>query len=197
MKRSLLLLFSILFTVICVNAQTEEVVLRPVTASYTVGSGSSHLADTYLSPINYNGWSTSLNYDRWQAMKFNPEAWVMNLSFGFDIDRVLNQSGNAVMWSAGVRASWGMLHRWNVAKGLKLGIGPAVNLDLGCLYLDRNSNNPVAAKAAFTVGASAYAAYNFRLRRLPVTLMWQPSLPVVGAFFSPDYGELYYEIYLG
>ncbi|MDE5744702.1 MAG: DUF3316 domain-containing protein [Paramuribaculum sp.] len=197
MKRTLLLLFGILLTVVEISAQTEEAVLRPVTASYTVGVGSSHLADTYLSPINYNGWSASLNYDRWQTMKFKPQLWVMNMSFGVDMDRVLNQSGNAVMWAAGLRASWGMLHRWDIAKGFKLGIGPALNLELGCLYLDRNSNNPVSAKAAVTVGATAYAAYNFRLCRLPVTLMWQPSLPVIGSFFSPDYGELYYEIYLG
>ena len=31
----------------------------------------------------------------------------------------------------------------------------------------------------------------------PLTLRYQPVLPVAGVFFSPDYGELYYEIYLG
>lgn len=179
------------------KAQTYEDILRPVEASYTVGAGSSHLADTYLSPINYNGWSASLNYQRWQAMKFNPQNWVMKLDFGVDVNRALNRAGNSVMWYAGLNASWTIMRRWSILRGLRLGIGPAVQLDLGCMYLSRNSNNPASAKAAFTLGAAGYAAYNIRLGHLPVTFVWSPSLPAVGAFFSPDYGELYYEIYLG
>ncbi|MDE6651430.1 MAG: DUF3316 domain-containing protein [Paramuribaculum sp.] len=197
MKKSVL--FLLVFLTFCVagHAQTEEQILRPVTAAYTFGIGSSHLADTYLSPINYNGWSASFDYNRWQAMKASPESWLMNLNFGIEIDRGLNRVGNAVMWYAGFNASWGVLRRWNIVKGLKIGVGPIANIDLGALYLNRNSNNPVSAKAALTVGANGFAAYNLRIGRLPVTLLWQPTLPVVGAFFSPDYGELYYEIYLG
>ena len=32
---------------------------------------------------------------------------------------------------------------------------------------------------------------------MPVTIGYQPSLPLVGVFFVPEYGELYYEISLG
>ncbi len=39
--------------------------------------------------------------------------------------------------------------------------------------------------------------YNFKIGALPVTFRYQPSMPLTGVFFSPDYGELYYEIYLG
>lgn len=198
MKRILVLSVLGVIAVFMAGARSaEEEILRPVTAAYTLGAGSSHLADTYLSPINYNGFSVSLNYDRWQAMKFNPQRWVMKLAFGVEIEHGNNRAGNAVMWYGGINGSWTMMHRWNIVKGLTLGVGPAANLDLGCLYLERNSNNPVSAKAAITVGASGYAAYNMRIGRLPVTFTWQPSLPLIGAFFSPDYGELYYEIYLG
>jgi len=30
-----------------------------------------------------------------------------------------------------------------------------------------------------------------------VTLRYHPTIPLTGVFFSPDYGELFYEIYLG
>lgn len=48
-------------------------ILRPVTSAYTFGAGSSHLADTYLSPLKYTGWHVDFHYERMQAMKFNPE----------------------------------------------------------------------------------------------------------------------------
>jgi len=35
---------------------------RPVLSAYTVSAGSSHVAETYLSPLKYSGWSTALAY---------------------------------------------------------------------------------------------------------------------------------------
>jgi hypothetical protein len=32
---------------------------------------------------------------------------------------------------------------------------------------------------------------------MPVTFRYMADLPLTGVFFAPDYGELYYEIYLG
>ena len=70
-------------------------------------------------------------------------------------------------------------------------------VDLGCIYSERNGNNPASAKAAWTLNLTAYASWNVNIGSLPVTLRYQPTLPVTGVFFSPDYGQLYYEIYLG
>ena len=41
------------------------------------------------------------------------------------------------------------------------------------------------------------AVYRTRLGRLPLTLRYQATLPVVGCFFLPDYDQSFYEIYLG
>lgn len=172
-------------------------VLRPVTAAYTLQTGSAHIADTYLSPIKYNGWNIGLHYERWQAMRFDPRRWVMQLTFGVQAESTENLARNANMWYAGIDFSWAMMRRWRPLPALTLGFGGKLDMNLGCVYLSRNGNNPVAAKAALTLDATAYAAYNIRIGRLPVTLSWQPTLPLTGAFFSPDYGELYYEIYLG
>ncbi len=171
--------------------------LRPVTAAYTVELGSSHLTDTYLSPIKYDGWHAAFNYERRQAMRFDPEHWTMRLEARVGVDCGDNIARNATMWNLDVSFRWGMMRRWKVADGLTLAAGGSTGINGGCLYNARNGNNPVSAKAAWTVNLTGYAAYNMRLWRLPVTLCYQPTLPVTGAFFSPDYGELYYEIYLG
>lgn len=171
--------------------------LRPVAAAYTFEVGSTHLADTYLSPLKYDGWSAAFRYERMQAMKFDPERWIMRLSASVEVDRTQNPARNAAMWMGAIDASWGMLRRWRLPRSLTLAAGGSTGVNLGCLYNDRNGNNPASAKAAWTVNATAMAVWNVTLGKLPVTLRYQPTVPLTGVFFSPDYGELYYEIYLG
>ena len=178
-------------------AQEQAELLRPVTSAWTVEVGSAHVTDSYLSPIHYSGWTVGLTYDRWQAMRFCPEKWVMNLNIHGRFSRTLNKAGNAQMSDFAVSASWGMLYRFDLMQNLRLRLGGSTTLTGGAIYLARNGNNPVSAKAALTVNLASLLQYNLRLGRLPITLSWQCSLPVFGMFFSPEYDELYYEIYLG
>lgn len=188
-----------LVSAVLLRAADGEKPLRPVAAAYTVEVGSSHLSDTYLTPLKYTGQSFALGYERLQAMAFSPERWVMQLSGRLGLNRALNPARNATMWDLDLELQWAMMHRWRIGSvsGLQLYGGGATTLDVGALYLSRNGNNPVSAKASWTVGLTGAAVYNFSISRLPVCLRYQPTLPVIGAFFSPDYGELYYEIYLG
>ena len=171
--------------------------LRPVASAYMLEFGGSRINDTYLTPLKYTGWMAGFKYERMQAMKFNPEKWVMRLSAGVEIDRTQNPAKNADMWYLGLDASWGMMHRWKLPHEITIGAGGSTSLDIGCLYSTRNGNNPASAKAAWTINAIGYVAWNFNVGRLPITVKYQTTLPITGVFFSPDYGELYYEIYLG
>lgn len=172
-------------------------VLRPVRAAYTIEAGSSRLADTYLSPLRYSGWHLGLGYQRYQAMKFSPEKWVMSLTAEISLDKTRNPARNASMWDIDLRADWGMMRRYGILPWLALAPGASTSLDIGAVYNARNGNNPVSAKAAWTVNFTGYASARFKVSHLPVTLTYRPTLPVTGVFFAPDYGELYYEIYLG
>ena len=69
--------------------------------------------------------------------------------------------------------------------------------DVGCVYNRRNGNNPASVKADITVNLTGYVTWKTRLWRLPVMLRWQTTMPLAGGFFSPEYDELYYELYLG
>lgn len=171
--------------------------LRPVVSAYTLEFGSSHLADTYLTPLKYAGIGAAFNYERWQAMRFDPGRWVMRMNVRVDLDRAENPAGNATMLYGGIDFRWGMMRRWHPLDRMTVGVGGEAELALGCLLNQRNGNNPASARASVTVGVTAYATYALTLAGVPVVVRYQPSLPVLGAFFSPDYGELYYEIYLG
>lgn len=173
------------------------IVLRPVNASYTLRAGSAHIADTYLSPIKYSGWNVGLAYQRLQAAKFNPENWLLQLGVAAEAQGTQNPRKSAEMWSGALQIDYAVMWRKTLCHGLTIGVGPQASLIAGVRYLEINGNNPASARAAFTVNATGFAAWHTHLGRLPVTLRYQPSIPIIGAFFAPDYGELYYEIYLG
>lgn len=171
--------------------------VRPVRSTYAIEAGSAHLADTYLTPLHYDGWHVGIDYSRSQAMKFSPGKWTMQLRLGLGFDRTQNPVRNARMIDFMLNASWGMIRKFSVIDRLTVGVGPELGVNLGCLYLSRNGNNPASAKAAVTLDATALAAYRMTIAKLPVTFTFQPTVACLGAFFSPDYGQLYYQIYLG
>ena len=176
------------------GAQTVE---RPVLSSYTVEAGSAHLVETYLSPLKYSGWGTALGYERMQAMRFDPDRWTMQLRGRLGLQGTRNPARNATMWDVDLELAWGMMRRFKLPEGFTIMAGGSTGVDAGVFYNARNSNNPAAAKAAWTVRALGAGVWNGRVGRLPLCLRYQAELPLAGMFFSPEYGELYYEIYLG
>ena len=171
--------------------------VRPVNSSYMIEAGSSHLADTYLSPLKYTGWNAAFQYERMQAMKFSPQAWRQQLKIGVEANGAENPARNADMYYTSVSASWGMMHLWQLPCGIALAAGGSAGGNLGVVYNSRNGNNPASAKADLTLNATGYATWKTRLWRLPVMLRWQTTMPLTGVFFSPEYDDLYYEISLG
>lgn len=182
----------------CLHAQTTVETIRPVTSSYTFSTGSASIADTYLSPLIYHGWNLGLAYSRMQAMAFNPDNWVMRLRISGEASRATNFVGNGKMWRGDINASWAMMRRWRqLPAGITAGIGGYTSLSGGAIYNPRNGNNPAAAKAAFNIGLSAYATRIFNIGHRRILARIECDTPLLGAFFSQQYGELYYEIWLG
>lgn len=180
-----------------VRASDDAETIRPVTSAYMFNIGGAKLINTYLTPIKYSGLDFGFAYERMQAMKFDPERWVMRLHASIDMNKTENPVRNADMWRLVGDVSWGMTYRWRLPYGIVVAAGGSTGVDLGCVYNPRNGNNPVAVEAAWTVNATGYATWQAKIGRLPVTLKYQPTIPLAGVFFSPDYGELFYEIYLG
>ncbi|MDE6311069.1 MAG: DUF3316 domain-containing protein [Muribaculaceae bacterium] len=196
-RRFVVLFIAVVATIVPMFADDPEI-MRPVYSAYMFEAGSSHLAETYLSPLHYDGWTIALAHRRAQAMRFNPLHWHMELGGRVSLDRTLARPArNVVEWRAELELDWSMMHKWRLEKGLKLYAGGFTRADAGVFYLARNGNNPVAAKASWTIGPKVGASYDGRLGRVPVALRYFAEMPLTGIFFSPAYGELYYEIYLG
>ena len=172
---------------------------RPVNSSFMFDIGGAQILDTYLTPIKYKGLNLRLGYERLQAMKFSPWRWVSQIEAGVDYQKVKNPVGNHTMHSLMGEFQWGMMHRWHIGSvpGLQLMAGGETRFRGGVIYNANNSNNPVSAKIHWSIGLQGMAVYNMRLGKLPVTLRYQVVLPLLGVFFSPEYGQSFYEIYLG
>lgn len=193
-------ILAILVAIVCAAAIRGAEPLRPVMSSWTVEAGTSHIVNTYLTPLHYNGIHTALAYRRLQCVKGTDGRWLMQLdgSIGFDSDQ--NPPRNATMYDATFALDWGIMRRWRPFVSIpqiSIAVGPAIDLSAGAIYLSRNGNNPVAAKGSITIDATGLAAYSINLGRLPVTIFYGARLPVAGTFFAPQYGQLYYEIWLG
>lgn len=165
---------------------------------YTIEAGSSSLTDTYLSPLTFRGWSMGMGFERMSAMGFNPQRWGMDYGVGLSAQRATPQSLSVAMWGARLKAWWGMLHKWDFGlENLSVAFGPSAGIDAGVLYIDRSGNNPASAKGAVTLNVDGLVKYGWHIGRFPVDVSCHPTMALAGVFFSPEYDELYYEIYLG
>ena len=173
--------------------------IRPIMSAYMVDIGGASVLDTYLSPIRYKGVNVRVGYERLQAMKFNPDKWIMQKEAGIDYSPSENPVGNHTIHALMADFKWGMMHRWRMSQveGLQLFGGGSTQLRGGALYAPANSNNVVSVKINWSIDLTGMAVYNRRIGKLPITFRYQATLPVMGVMYSPEYGETYYEMYVG
>ena len=197
----LLIMLSMAWGAQCAIAQgnESEKPLRPVASMFSAQYGHATELDSYISPVKYGGHAVALAYEAQQATGFNPQRWTRQLSIETDYSYTHNPAGNHEAHALMVDARWALMHRWKdvITPNLTLQLGGETQLRGGVLYNAHNSNNVVSARIHWNVGLMGQAIYNTHIKSLPITLRYQASLPVAGAFFSPDYDEAYYEIYLG
>ena len=76
--------------------------------------------------------------------------------------------------------------------------GATAGIDGGTIYLVRNGNNPVQALLWTGISLTLRGEYDkIRLLGKKLTISENVEIPTLGAFFCPQYGETYYEIYVG
>lgn len=195
MTSKIKLLLLLLATAISVMAQDTP--SRPVIGSYRIEVGKRISYSRYLSPYSYRGTAYALSGNWTKVLPQNPEHLAMDFEGRVEYGRLLNPAGTASEIDAHAQLQWSLLwqNRWK--GGWTAGFGGSVGVYGGALYLLRNSNNPVAAQFATGIAGKAYASKLFMIKKLPVLLADRLTLPLMSGFFCQDYGESYYEIYLG
>lgn len=179
------------------RAAETDTLPRPVTSIYRLETGASSAQSTYLSPVKYTGSAFSFSGEWSKAFNHCPEHLVMRFAGGATFRDMLNPASTARMLGLEAEFTWGMAWRQRLPHNIQISAGGDLELSGGALYLPRNGNNPVSAMAFAGLDLNFSIGWNSRIGRIPFVLSDRIAIPSLGAFFSPQYGESYYEIYLG
>lgn len=192
MRRSSLLI--LLLALISVMGMAQQ---RPVTSRYSLEVGGGSLLDTYLSPIKYSGVSLSLSGEWYKNVAWADSTLLMQFNGAISSVIAQNPTKNKNMYEAGLDFEWGLRKEWHPLRNLTLRGGAGIGLDVGVIYKPTNNNNPATAKADVNLLLGGMACYNTHIGRLPISIFDEVRLPSLSIFFSQQYAETYYEIYLG
>lgn len=191
------LLFICSFPIRANESEERDTVSRPVTGVYGFGIGNRDLLATYLSPLHYHGTVYSIDGYWRKALPFNPEHSVMSFRGDVELSNLINPAKTYRMWGINAGFAWGMAWRTVLPSKVEFTAGGNVSLDGGAYYLMKNSNNPVQIMGRGAIGLTGSVAYPFKIGKLGMVIADNIELPSIGLFFSPQYEESFYEIYLG
>lgn len=180
-----------------VIAQNDTVSLsKPIWAvnkTTSVGYGWASVYDTYLSPLEYTGHLFSLQHERLSRTHFCDKKLIKQQLLSLNATITDNPAKNANEYSILLEYRLGAhVSVWQYGN-FRVRAGGVWNVGGGVIYNERNSNNPASAKAYTNLNLSAQTFYHWK----SCLFRWQLDVPFVGAFFTPEYGESYYEISLG
>lgn len=177
---------------------TEQGYNRHTTHATLFGVGRSSTYDTYLSPTTYTGPCFNVLHESLRKTHWlNGRITTQSIFDGY-FCLTSNNADNADEWGGKANYTVGWHYNWLLlGNRLRLMAGGEIHAGLGAIYNKRNTNNPVSAKADLDLNASVIAIYPFHIRKQPFTLRYQASLLIIGAMFSPNYGQSYYEMSLG
>ena len=179
--------------------QDDSVALRPADISVMLNFGKSGNIDTYLSQLRYEGKRMEIRAEFLRAAKFSPENWIGRVEAALSYDNICNPAGNNTRHTLLADVGYGLMRRLDVhlLPGLDLYAGGVAGFNGGVTYDPRNSNNVCSPQIYLNLGITGMVAYSFKIGKLPVTARYQPEIPVIGAFYLPDYDQSFLEMYLG
>lgn len=163
-----------------------------VNQSTLFGVGSMILTDTYLSPLQYNGLTLSLFHERLNATSMFKGKLLLQQQFFLQGASTDNPISNAKTYYGNIDYHLNGFYPIFKTSSFRLLGGAGADVSLGGIYNIRNSNNPAQLKTSINLNAAVLAFYKWNL----LTLRWQVSTPLLGAFFTPGYAQSYYEIFV-
>lgn len=171
----------------------EPVPLLYTNNAITASIGTANMYDTYLSPLEYKGFSIHLMYEQMRRTTWFDYRFYKQQVFQLDLAKGDNPAKNASEYWALFNYRIGGHYMLYTTDKFRLGVGGLWDINAGVLYNERNGNNPASARGYSNLNLSATASYKFSWG----AIRWQMDSPLMGILFSPKYGQSYYEISLG
>ena len=200
MKNLRYTLLYIIATLFCLQGYAQADSLRRHSTLY--GFGASNVFDSYLSPYSYKGIEARIIRQTERYTKLCGGRVSYQTMIDANASYLKNPAKNVKEYAGGIRYSNAWLYHFPALNGrlwrkgnFQYMVGPQVSFYAGCVYNDRNGNNPAQAKVDLMIDLAAQATYSFRVFRRSWQLRYNLSVPFVGLAFSPQYGQSYYEMF--
>lgn len=177
-----------LFVALNMNAQKPQMM-----RSTMIGGGVNNVLDTYLSPFNYTGFDLRIMHETLRQTKQMEGRIYYHTLLDINGDYLTNRSNTAHEYMAGIRYSNAWLYSLPLREGWGGYLGLQPSVCIGGIYNTRNGNNPAQAKADLMLNATARVHYGLHLFGKLFPISYQLTVPLVGAAYSPNYGQSYYE----
>jgi hypothetical protein len=171
-----------------------EDALRPVHNTVTFHFGHGSMRDTYLTPLLYEGASTSLRYDRARRLRTPLLSGLQ--TFDGTLLTGEDKGNHSESWAARFSYRYALHFGLLRSQRYALSVGPYAGLEAGFDYNLKlaSSNNPATVHSDLTyLGASLAAMVPYRLARRECRVHLLVQTPLLGTTLMPDYGASYYE----
>lgn len=168
------------------------------------GIGINHLYDSYLSPLDYVGYTAGYTDLSERSLRKGGERITSLALFGANVTSADNPKKNAEFLDAEFEIGLGYhynlllpaaLHGGKTTPRLRIAVGGMSGLHAGGTYSSRNGNNPAQGRLSADLSMSAIAEYRFVLWQRQWLWRTHLDIPLMGVMFSPHYGQSYYEIF--
>lgn len=161
-------------------------------STYGIAQAISH--DSYLSDEYYGGGSLYYGHENFRYARTGTYTWKYRTGFsGILGTATFCDSYQHILM---LNRTWSGYHTFSFSNDdYRLMVGPMIELAGGAIYMPANSNNPLSAKLRTSLGASGIWLCRYRMSTKDIILRLQLDAALVGAAFSPEYGESYYEIF--
>lgn len=196
-SKLLTLLLAILTAVIPLSVSAQRTVweLPGYMETMRVGSvalGEAFARDTYLSASSYDGFAIGFENDNWTGKEpdrlFRFGRNHADLYFGF----LTNPLGGGSTLELSGREYAGFMWPAVNCRQCDLLIGPAAMCELGVIYNQQNSNNPVNINGYVGAGVCVDNTFRFSVFRYGMALQATLFMPLAGIGFAPDYDQPYW-----
>lgn len=167
---------------------------------WSVRAGELRIADTGLSRQQYSGPTVGVRAEHIDTFRHRSRvAWQMREQVAYA--PLVNASHSARMHWAALTLDFATHYLIPLPAGFTLAAGGRVEAAGAIKYQTRNVNNISTGDIRLALDAVLSAHYQSpRLGRhgnFAIAAGYQLATPVVGMFFAPDYGQSYYELYMG
>ena len=159
------------------------------------GIGRTNTLDTYLSPVEYVGTSLSILHRTERMARWGKGRIGVQATYAGYAAMPRSQADDDPAMEAGLSAAVAWLYGFRPVGRWTFALGGMAEAESGFTYLVRGGNNPAQGRLAVHLGMTGRVVRPFRVGRQQWEARAQVDVPLIGAIFTPNYGQSYYEIF--